>query len=72
MSTRGLIAAGSFRAEVRENLVDADAPAPIASPPALTFKPGESGKAAVRMARWIYNRWGEMGPWAEVTTATAG
>jgi len=33
------------------------------------FKPGEGGKTAVYMARWINTR-GEKGPWSEVATAT--
>jgi len=33
------------------------------------FKPGEGGKTAVYMARWINTR-GEKGPWSEITTAT--
>ena len=33
------------------------------------FKPGEGGKTAVYMARWITTR-GERGPWSEVATAT--
>ena len=31
------------------------------------FKPGEGGKTAVYMARWINTR-GEKGPWSEITT----
>jgi hypothetical protein len=67
--------------EVRVKLVDADSPAPT-DPAALTFltmttrpsfradfKPGEGGKTAVYMARWINTR-GEKGPWSEITTAT--
>ncbi|MFN0133364.1 MAG: hypothetical protein ACKVW3_12660 [Phycisphaerales bacterium] len=33
------------------------------------FKPGEGGKTAVSMARWINTR-GEKGLWSEITTAT--
>jgi len=33
------------------------------------FKPGEGGKTAVYMARWVNTR-GEEGPWSEVATAT--
>jgi hypothetical protein len=33
------------------------------------FKPGEGGKTAVSMARWINTR-GEKGPWSDVTRAT--
>jgi len=33
------------------------------------FKPGEGGKTAVYMARWINTR-GEKGPWSEIATAT--
>lgn len=33
------------------------------------FRPGEGGKTAVYMARWVSTR-GEKGPWSEVTTAT--
>jgi len=33
------------------------------------FRAGESGKAAVSMARWINTR-GEKGPRSEITTAT--
>lgn len=33
------------------------------------FKPGEGGKTAVYMARWVNTR-GEKGPWSEVTSAT--
>jgi hypothetical protein len=57
-------------------------PAALGDPAALTFltmttkssfraefKPGEGGKTAVYMARWVNTR-GEKGPWSEVTTAT--
>jgi hypothetical protein len=67
-------------AEVWVKLVDADSPAPT-DPAALTFltmttkpsfradfKPGEGGKTAVYMARWVNTR-GEKGPWSEITTA---
>lgn len=33
------------------------------------FKPGEGGKTAVSMARWVKTR-GERGPWSEITMAT--
>ena len=33
------------------------------------FKPGDGGKTAVYMARWVSTR-GEKGPWSEVATAT--
>lgn len=33
------------------------------------FKPGEGGKTAVYMARWVNTR-GEKGPWSEVASAT--
>jgi len=33
------------------------------------IKPGEGGKTAVYMARWINTR-GEKGPWSEIATAT--
>jgi len=33
------------------------------------FKPGEGGKTAVYMARWI-NTLGEKGPWSKIATAT--
>ncbi len=69
-------------AEVWVKLVDADQPAPT-NPDALVFltmttkttfraefKPGEGGKTAVYMARWINTR-GEKEPWSEITTATA-
>ena len=61
-------------------LVDADEPA-ITNLAALVFltmttrptfraefKPGEGGKTAVYMARWINTR-GEKGPWSEIATA---
>lgn len=62
-------------------LVEAGSPTPT-DPAALTlvtmttkpsfradFKPGEGGKTAVYMARWVNTR-GEKGPWSEITTAT--
>jgi len=62
-------------------LVDADEPART-NPAALVFltmttkatfraefKPGEGGKTAVYMARWLNTR-GEKGPWSEIATAT--
>jgi hypothetical protein len=33
------------------------------------FKPGEGGKTAVYMARWVNTR-GEKGPWPKITTPT--
>ena len=79
--TRRARPAGVLGAEVWVKLVDADQPAPT-NPAALTFltmttkptfradfKPGEGGKTAVYMARWINTR-GEKGPWSEITTAT--
>jgi hypothetical protein len=79
--TRRARPAGVLGAEVWVKLVDADSPAPT-DPAALTFltmttrpsfradfKPGEGGKTAVSMARWINTR-GEKGPWSEITTAT--
>lgn len=79
--TRRARPAGVLGAEVWVKLVDADTPAPT-DPAALVFltmttkptfradfKPGEGGKTAVYMARWINTR-GEKGPWSEVTTAT--
>ncbi|MGD9691056.1 MAG: hypothetical protein AB7K52_15465 [Phycisphaerales bacterium] len=79
--TRRARPAGVLGAEVWVKLVDADTPAPT-DPAALTFltmttkpsfradfKPGEGGKTAVYMARWVNTR-GEKGPWSEVTTAT--
>jgi len=73
--------AGVLGAEVWVKLVDADEPAPT-NPAALVFltmttkptfraefKPGEGGKTAVYMARWINTR-GEKGPWSEIATAT--
>jgi len=33
------------------------------------FKPGDGGKAAVYMTRWV-NTQGEDGPWSEIATAT--
>jgi hypothetical protein len=33
------------------------------------FKPGDGGKTAVSVARWVNTR-GERRPWSEVTTAT--
>jgi hypothetical protein len=72
---------GVLGAEVWVKLLDADQPAPT-DPAALTFltmttrpsfradfKPGEGGKTAVYLARWINTR-GEKGPWPEITTAT--
>jgi len=79
--TRRARPAGVLGAEVWVKLVDADQPTPT-NPAALTFltmttkptfradfKPGEGGKTAVYMARWINTR-GEKGPWSEITTAT--
>lgn len=79
--TRRARPAGVLGAEVWVKLVDADTPAPT-DPAALEFltlttrpsfradfKPGEGGKTAVYMARWVNTR-GEKGPWSEVTTAT--
>jgi len=34
------------------------------------FKPGEGGKTAVYITRWISTR-GEKGPWSEIAAATA-
>ena len=60
------------------------APVPSAQPPVPSFsfltmttrpslraefKPGDGGKTAVYMARWVSTR-GEKGPWSEVATAT--
>ena len=72
---------GVLSAEVWVKLVEADEPAPT-DPAALffltmttrptfraDFKPGEGGKTAVYMARWINTR-GEKGPWSEIATAT--
>jgi len=73
--------AGVLGAEVWVKLVDADEPAPtnLAALVFLTmttrptfraeFKPGEGGKTAVYMARWINTR-SEKGPWSEIATAT--
>jgi len=74
--------AGVLGAEVRVKLVDADEPAPT-NPAVLVFlttttkptfraefKPGEGGKAAVYMTRWV-NTQGEKGPWSEIAAATA-
>jgi len=79
--TRRARPAGVLGAEVWVKLVNADQPAPT-DPAALAFltmttkpsfradfKPGEGGKTAVYMARWINTR-GEKGPWSEVATAT--
>jgi len=68
-------------AEVWVKLVDADEPA-ITNLAALVFltmitrptfraefKPGEGGKTAVYMARWINTR-GEKGTWSEIATTT--
>ena len=64
-------------AEVWVKLVDAEQPAPtnpaalvlltMTSKPTLRadFKPGEGGKTAVYMTRWV-NREGEKGPWSEI------
>jgi len=35
----------------------------------VEFKPGEGGKTAVYMTRWV-NMQGEKGPWSEIATAT--
>jgi len=79
--TRRARPAGVLGAEVWVKLVEADEPAPT-DPAALffltmttrptfraDFKPGEGGKTAVYMARWINTR-GEKGPWSDVATAT--
>ena len=80
-SARRARPAGVLGADVWVKLVDADQPTPT-NPAALTFltmttkptfradfKPGEGGKSAVYMARWINTR-GEKGPWSEIATAT--
>lgn len=79
--TRSKKPRGVLGAEVWVKFVDADQPAPT-DPAALTFltmttrptlraefKPGDGGKTAVYMARWVSTR-GEKGPWSDVATAT--
>ena len=73
--------AGVHGAEVWVKLVDADQPTPT-DPSALSFltlttrpsfraefKPGDGGKTAVYMSRWVNTR-GEKGAWSEITAAT--
>jgi len=73
--------AGVLGAEVWVKLVDADQPAPTdlaalvfltrtTKPPfRAEFKPGDGGKTAVSMTRWV-NTQGEKGPWSEIAMAT--
>jgi len=72
---------GTLGAEVWVKLVDPGEPAPTnpaelaflalatTGPLRADFHPGQGGKTAVYMARWVSSR-GEKGPWSEICSAT--